>query len=544
MDLTMVVNKGGAEEPRCMQACPVGIDIPRFIGLAREGRFAEAAKVIREKVPFAGVLSYICPRFCESRCRRAEVDEPVAINTIKRFVLETKQLTNKEEIITSSNKRIGIIGSGPAGLTAAYYLAKICGHVVTVFEGSPVPGGMMRMGIPEYRLPRKIFDEDLERIINTGIDIKVNTYIESLDDLFNQGFDAIFISIGAWNSYKLDIKGGELPGVIEGMDLLKKINLGEQCEVGDRVAIIGGGNVAIDAARTACRLGAKEVHIFYRRGREEMPAKIDEIEQALEEGVNIIYLASPCEIEQKEDGLLLVRFLRMKLLGVGDRRREIEPIAGSDFSLNFNTVVSAIGEQPGIPSSFDISLKQDGNLMVDPVTLRTTKKGVFAGGDCVSGPATVVEAIAAGKKAAINIDRYLGGEGFIDETFSAAQPELNPWEETILELPRQRMPLMDSMERIKSFNNVELGFTEEMALTESERCLRCDILLPININMSKCIECYICQTHCSFVYQHASNPEKARIIVGPGEKIHFASDCIGGCMLCVNNCLTDAISFR
>lgn len=545
MGASLVVTKGGVEEPRCKQGCPAGIDVSRYIRFIKEGKFPQAVGVVRERTPFAGVLAYVCPGFCELRCRRAEVDEPVAINALKRFVIDREQSVAKQKSVKSTTSRVAVVGSGPAGLTAAYYLSKVCGHKVTVFEAFPVAGGMMRLGIPEYRLPKRFLDAEIEIVKETGVDIRTNMRIKSADSLFEQGFDAVFISIGAWQSARLMIEGKDLPGVVDGLYLLKELNLGGRYEVGQRVAVIGGGNVAIDAARVARRLGARDVHIFYRRSREEMPAALDEIEQALEEGVRITFLVVPFRITRK-DKSLSVEFIRMRLGAMGESaRREPEQIPGSEFSMTFDTVIAAIGERPEIPTGFGIAAGKDSNIRTDAVKLTTSKSGVFAGGDCVTGPATVIEAIAAGRKAAINIDRYLGGEGVIDETFvSEQEAAAQPWEESILEIPRQRMPFLYNMEHIKGFDTVELGFTEEMAMREAERCLRCDLALPITIDLAKCVECYSCQMTCSLVYQHAFNPEKGRIIVDLQKGIHYDTECVGGCLLCARGCLAGAISYR
>jgi len=539
--------KGGFEEAWCKQACPAEIDVPRFIRAIRDGKFDEALGVIQEKIPFASVCGYICPRFCEAKCRRAEVDEPVAIDALKRFVAERGQISIESKTSKSTGKRVAIVGSGPSGLTAGYYLAKVCNRNVTVFEAQPKAGGMMLAGIPEFRLPKKILNAEIDLIKNVGVDIKTNSRIENVDYLFNEGFDAIFIAIGAWRSSKLGIEGENSPNVVDGLSFLHDVNTGKAFRVGERVAVIGGGNVAIDAARVARRLGAKDVYIIYRRSREEMPASPDEVDQALEEGVNIIFLVAPSKINKikRKNETLHVEFIRMRLGGIGEsRRRQQEQILGSEFVLDFDTVIAAIGERPDISPTFGIATAGDGRVRVDPVTLTTDRIGVFAGGDAITGPASVIEAISAGRKAAINIDKYLGGQGNIDEMLAAKKEIMGEtWEESILELPRQRMPLLDSIKRISNFNVVELGFTPEMAKTEAERCLRCDQRLPIDVDLAKCIECYMCQTMCSFTYHHACNPEKGRLIFGAmTSQIHYGSDCIGGCSLCVKYCATGALS--
>jgi len=536
--------KGGFEEARCKQACPAGIDVPQYIRAIRQGDFTKALRVIREKVPFPSVLGYVCPAFCEMRCRRAEVDESVSINALKRFVAERGQKITEAKPNKPSGKRVAIIGSGPAGLTAAYYLTKVCSYEVTVFEAQAKAGGMMQWGIPAYRLPKEVLEEEIESIVKLGVEIKTNTTIKSVDSLFKQAFDAIFIAIGAWRSIKLGIKGENLPGVMDGLSFLKEVNAGERVKIGDKVAVIGGGNVAIDAARAARRLGARTVDIIYRRGRMEMPADPDQIDQALEEGINIMFLSVPSKITRKGEKLR-IELARMELLGIGDsRKREVQGITGHEGALDFDSLIVAIGERAEMPPELGVLTMQDGNISVDPVTLATNRPGVFAGGDVVTGPATVIEAIAAGRKAAASIDRFLGGQGRIDESLVPTEEDMGQaWDEGILEIPRQRMPLQDDTKRIKNFDCVEVGFTEERARAEAERCLRCDQRLIIEINLSNCIECYMCQTMCSLTYQHACNPEKGRIIVGRlPRSIHYNNECIGGCALCTNYCPTDAIS--
>lgn len=510
-----LLEKGAFEKPRCIQSCPAGINVPLYIRLAKEGKYSEAISVIRENAPFPGVLAYVCPAFCELRCRRSEIDEPVAINAIKRFLMDKG--SNLEEPPASaqpSGKSVAVIGSGPAGLTAAYFLAKSFGHRVTVFEAMPVVGGMMRLGIPDYRLPKDLLDGEIKLIKKLGVKIKTNAVVKSLNLLLERGFDAIFIAIGAWNSSKLHIDGEDQRGVLDGISFLKEINLGRRMNLGKRVAVIGGGNVAIDAARVAFRLGVKEVNVFYRRTREEMPTRANEVDQALEKRIHFTFLASPKKITKKR-GALHVEFTRMSL-GKKDAsgRRESEPIPGNEFTIGFDNVIVAVGERADIPSGFSLTTDMGNNICVDPVTLATSKKAIYAGGDCVTGPSSVIEAIAAGKKAAIYIDKFLGGRGIIEESFlNRDEDGGEPWDESILDIPRQRMPLLNVEMRKKCFDVVELGFSSDMAQKEVQRCLLCDLKLGVKVDLSKCVECYSCQTVCSLVYHQACNPEKAHIIV-------------------------------
>jgi len=538
------VIKGGFEEARCKLACPAGIDVPRYIRAIRLGQYDNALRVVREKIPFPAVCAYVCPRLCEMKCRRADVDEPVAINALKRFVVDKIQFKPDTKSTTSSGKKVAIVGSGPAGLTAAYYLFRICGHQVTVFEARAKIGGMLEGGIPPYRLPRDVLGKELDMIKGLGIEIKTGIKIDKPESLLEQGFNAVLVAVGAWKGIKIGIPGEENHGVLDGLDFLNKANSGNTINLGINVAVIGGGNVAVDAARTALRMGAKNVSIIYRRGSEEMPARKDEIEQALDEGVKIIALTMPTKI-LRMGKQLQVYVVRTSLGGIDNSgRRSFEVIQETQYALNFDNIIIAIGETPVLESDTKLARDKNGTIIVDPVTLATNIPGVYAAGDAVSGPATVIEAIAAGRKAAQSIDLYLNGNGIIDEVFSSPEKlKMESWDESILDISRRRMPEQDRLERINNFDVVEIGFTEDLARIESERCLRCDLNLPVTIDTRNCIHCYICQQVCSFTYQHSYNPEKARIIVGYWpKKIHFSGDCIGGCSLCAKYCTTEAIT--
>ena len=539
-----VIVKGEFEQPRCTLACPAGIDIPRYIRAIRLGEYENALKIIREKIPFPTICGYVCSRFCEMHCRRQEVDEPVAVNALKRFVADRIQDNMHSVPRNFKGKKIAVVGAGPAGLTAAYYLSKVCNHQVTVFESRVKIGGMLDGGIPVYRLPREILNKELDLVKNAGMEIKTGTKIVNPESLLQKGFAAVFVAVGAWESRKLDIPGEENPNVLDGLEFLNAVNSGQIVKIGSNVAVVGGGNVAIDAARTALRLGASTVSIIYRRGREEMPASHDEIEEALDEGINIMALITPTKIVS--DGKKLrVDLIRMRLGGLDEtRRRSQEQIHGSQVTLDFDTLIVAIGLSPSLNKDTRLAFHKNGTITVDPATLATSITGIFAGGDAVSGPATVIEAIASGRKAARNIDIYLGGDGVIDEHF-VPQGDYNveSWEENILNISRQRMPLQDNFERKSNFNIVELGFNESMAKAEADRCLRCDLKLPITVDTNNCIHCYVCQQVCSFTYQDACNPEKARIIIGDNpSKIQYKGTCIGGCSLCIKYCTTGAIS--
>ena len=468
------VCKGLVKAP-CSHICPAGVDLPRFLRFIRRGKFDEALAVLREKLPFAETLGYVCPAFCEGKCRRGMLDEVVATRVLHRLVAERGNglWKTRVKIAPVTGKRVAIIGSGPAGLTAAYYLTKQ-GHTVTVLEALPEPGGMMRYGIPEYRLPREVLAGEIEEIKSFGVDIRTNAKVSSLDDLFAQGYDAIFLAIGAHQGVKLGIRGEDSAGVMEGVSWLKEINMGDKVRVGDKVAVIGGGNTAIDVSRTALRLGAKEAMVIYRRTKAEMPAGIEEIEEAIHEGVKIEFLTAPAKVERKNAKVELT-CIRMELgtVDASGRRRPV-PIEGSEFSSSFDTVIVAIGQMPEAPEQFGLALKRGNRFQADPYTLATDRKGVFAGGDAVTGAATIVEAIAAGRQAAISIDKYLGGDGVVDEILSAPDEEV-ALSEIDEEKHRLTVPTLPLDERLHSFAEVELEISEEAAIGEARRCLLCDL---------------------------------------------------------------------
>lgn len=468
----------------CASACPIGLDIPRYLYFIAEGRFADALAVIREKTPFPKTLGRVCTFPCEDACRRTEINEPISIMRLKRFVADSDDGSWKKKLGKDppTGKKVAIVGSGPAGLTAAYYLARL-GHSCTVFETYSEPGGMMRMGIPNYRLPKEILTEEIEEIKRVGVEIKLKTKVQSLDVLFNQGYNAIFISAGAHQCVKIGIEIEDSPNVIDCISFLRNVNLGKKVDIGEKVAVIGGGNAAVDAARTARRLGAKDVTIFYRRTKVEMPAHPKEIEEAIQEGVKIKFLTAPTKIKTG-GGRLKVEFVRMKL-GAPDatgRKRPI-PITGSEFCLKFETIIIAIGQRPEIPAQFQLKVGRGNKVLVDDENLSTSRKGVFAGGDAVTGAATVVEAIAAGRKAASAIDKYLGGKGIIEEHLAPIEglyPYDCEYDETFASKPRLQPSMLPIEKRVKSFDEVELGLTQHAAVEEAQRCLRCFLRLQIS----------------------------------------------------------------
>jgi NADH-quinone oxidoreductase subunit F len=330
------------------------------------------------------------------------------------------------------------------------------------------------VGIPDYRLPKDILKAEIKEIENMGVEIRTNTRVDSMEKLFKEGYQAIFLAIGAHQGLKIGVEGEDSPRVMECVNFLRDVSLGKKVEVGNKVAIIGGGNAAIDAARTALRLGAKEVTIAYRRTAAEMPASPEEVKEAVAEGVNIDYLVAPSRIISR-NGKVDLANIRMKLGEIdASGRRRPEPIEGSELTTSYDTIIAAIGQRPEVPGQFNLSLGRGNTIEVDPETLATSREGVFAGGDAVSGPASVIEAIAAGRQAAISIDKYLGGSGDITETLAPPEGELPPLEEAG-EQWRPSMPTVPVEQRLSNFVQVELGYSDEMAIEEAKRCLRCDL---------------------------------------------------------------------
>lgn len=471
----------------CQFACPAGIDVPSYVALIGQGQYAEALDLIRQDNPMPSVCGYVCPAPCEGQCRRREVDQSISIKSLKRFVADfvRKQGSDQPAAQHFRKEKIAVIGSGPAGLSAAYYLAGE-GYPVTVFEALPVLGGMLRVGIPNYRLPREVLDFDIQALVRKGVTFQTNTLIGkalSFDELKHQGYQAFFLATGAHQEVRLGIKGEKLKGVLSGVEFLRQIALGEKVPLGKRLAVIGGGNVAMDAARTALRLGSS-VTIVYRRSETEMPAYADEVAQAREEGIKIQYLTQPVEIIGDDQGVSGVICMAMEL-GEPDasgRRRPV-PVPGSEMVLEVEGVIKAIGQIPE-PMQIEVDgktlkLTPRGTVETDPINLSTNIPGLYAGGDNVTGPATVVEAVAAGKQAARSIHRTIQGQP-LEEKLRIPTPRnrieaLKVSDEEIEQLTRPAMPEEEAGKRVKDFCLVEQGLSESQCLGEAKRCLRCDL---------------------------------------------------------------------
>jgi len=467
--------------PPCQAACPLRMDIREYVDLVAQGRIMEALQVIRGGNPFPSICAYVCTHPCEESCRRSQVDKPIAIRSLKRFALEFGgDRMVQVEARTEHSEKVAIVGSGPAGMACAYYLRNL-GYPATIFEAHSEIGGMLRVGIPRYRLPREVLDVEIQRLTKMGVEIRTDTRVVSLDLLFDMGYKAVFVTIGAHQSLRMGIEGEDSPGVIDGATFLREVNLGLKPSLGNGIAVVGGGNVAIDAARTALRLGSRKVTILYRRSQTEMPADPAEVAQALEEGVHIEFLVSPTKI-RRQDGKLNTTCVRMEL-GEPDasgRPRPI-PIEGSEFTLRIDSVIAAVGQRPDlsfVPEDSDISINRWSCFeLAGGSKSQTTNVRFFAGGDAVAGPETVIKAIAAGQQAAEDIDKTI-------RSINGEPPYEAPPEEKIdiplvideetQECPQVRMPLLDASQRKGRFVEVELGFSREDAIKEAIRCLRCD----------------------------------------------------------------------
>jgi NADH-quinone oxidoreductase subunit F len=474
----------------CQSICPTNQEASVYIALIAQERFEEAFQVIRKDNPLPSVCGRVCDHQCESVCRSGEFGEPIAIRALKRFVMDWAIENGKDTLPIQPPKRhniqVAVIGSGPAGLAASYTL-NMLGYDVTLFESHAVAGGMLALGIPEHRLPKAVLKSDIELILKSGVLLKTNKALGkdfTIDDLIRQGFKAVFIATGAHKSMKLAITGETAEGVIPGMELLSQVNLGKEVPLGKNVGIIGGGNAAIDAARVAIRhKNTEKVTILYRRTRKEMPAYEEEIEDALEEGIEIQYLVTPIKILNENGKVTGVECIRMELGEMDESgRRSPIPISGSEFSLKFDTIIPAIGERPDtsfIHEKDEIKLSRWDTITADEETGVTGRKNVFAGGDVVTGPSSVVKAIGAGKRAAESIDNYLQGRRVAREYKlsrpSVYIPPVQLTEEEIENAQRSEIPRLPSGERRKNFKEVALTLTKEMAVREARRCLRCEL---------------------------------------------------------------------
>ncbi len=465
----------------CENTCPANINVPGYLHLIAAGRFIDAYNLIRQENPFPAVCGRICTHPCESKCRRSSVDQAVNIRELKRYVADYAYKNEKpftqDLVFPKNGKRVAVIGAGVSGLTCGYYLVRI-GYDVDVFEAESVAGGVLAFGIPEYRLPKKILQHEIDLIVQAGVNINLNVNVirdvtfKSLRSKYN----AVYIATGAEFADKVGIPGEDLKGIIHGIDFLKSVNLGKDIELGKRVAIIGGGNTAIDSARTALRLGAKKVIVLYRRTKESMPAFKEEVNEAIEEGVEIVELVSPIRFVGGFSGRVeKIECVRNELGEFSaDGRRKAVSVQGSNFIIEVDTVIPAVSQHadlPFIPKN-DIGLTPWGTFIIDDNTMMATP-GIFAGGDVARGPDTVIQAITDGKKAAVAIDQYLGGNGILNKGAPINIPDTYSEDEVVehLRFPVELLPLES---RRTTFNEVDLGYHKLNAIAEAMRCLHCD----------------------------------------------------------------------
>jgi len=462
----------------CSHACPAGVDIPEYVTLIAQGKIDDAVNVIRRRNPFVSVCGRVCDHPCERRCRRSDVDEPLAIRALKRYASDHTKIPDQPLVAPVKDEaEVAIIGSGPAGLSCGYFLA-LFGRASVVFESQPVPGGMLALGIPEYRLPKRELEKDIDFILAHGVRLETDHPIDDAPGLLERGYRAVFVATGAQKSRKLGIEGEKLEGVVDSLEFLRNRGLGRQVSCGTNVTVIGGGNAAVDAARTAWRLGAKKVCILYRRSREEMPAYEEEIEAALEEGVELMTLVAPKHLIGSNGKVAGVELQRMEL-GPADesgRRRPIA-VAGTEFVVPSDMVLPAVGQLASLESLAsrnETDLRSARGARIHPVSCATSVPAIFAGGDCVTGGSTVIEAIGHGQRAAIAIDRFLGGPGVLPPAtgLTYSRPDEDDLQAGP---PRAREQMLAIENRAGNFDEVALGLEESAAQCEAGRCLRCDL---------------------------------------------------------------------
>ncbi len=466
----------------CAFSCPAGNNVQGYVRLAAKGKYREALALIKETSPFPSICGRVCHHPCETDCNRRQIDEAVATQSVERFIADA-DLAAADRYVPPMKARKGnkvaVVGSGPAGLSCAYYLARD-GYAVTIFEKAAAPGGMLTMAIPAYRLPKEVVGAEVKLLCAMGVIFETGVEIgkdKTVAQLREEGFTAFFIGIGTQKCLKLGIDGEDLAGVYGGLDFLKDTNLGMPVRLGRSVAVIGGGNTAIDSVRAARRLGAENAFILYRRGMEEMPARPDEIDECLDEGIPIRTLSQPVRFMGQGGKVKAVECVKVELGEPdGSGRRRPVPVPGSEFTVEVDAVINALGQEADwacLTPECACTLTGWGTMAVDPVTLQTADPDIFAGGDAVRGPQTVIEAIADGREAAVSIDRFLSGKNLRDGRDRVRTPITEPVKEGYGPRPRVKVPARDGKERVRDFLEVRPGLNEEAVREEAGRCISC-----------------------------------------------------------------------
>jgi NADPH-dependent glutamate synthase beta subunit-like oxidoreductase len=508
-----VVGKSGAEKQQtslCKVGCPAHIDVQGFVSLAVKGKFQEALQLIKLASPFPSVCGRVCPHPCESECYRDQIDKPVAIHAIERFIGDLDLKAKKRympEINARKKEKVAIVGSGPAGLTCAYYLAQE-GYKVTIFEKAKVLGGMLTAGVPSYRLPPEIVDAEIKLIRKMGVTMKTGVEVgkdKTVAQLRKDGFKAFFLAIGAQESVQMGVPGEDLDGVYRGLDYLRQLNVGKPVKLGKTVAVIGGGNVAMDAVRSARRLGSEKAFILYRRGLEEMPSTPEEIKQCREEKIGIKTLAQPVRFISNNGRVKAIECVKMRLTEADEsgRKRPV-PVPDSEFKINVDAVITALGQESDwccLTPECSCKLTGWGTMNIDPLTLQSDDPDIFAGGDAARGPKTVIEAIADGRQAAVSIGRYLSGQnlrlGRDIQLKAIEEPQKGKYDRAA----RAPMPYLEPKKRVKNFNEVQKGLTKAVTVQEAKRCISCGTccvqacpydVMQFNQDVTKAVKCDLC----------------------------------------------------